>query len=426
MSGGSTSAHEKRVETDDSSRPSANHELQEDARCPEHGGDAVAGGSSPFHGFEHSRRRPSPQQSGRARKPHEGVRDDAGNSSDGSEVDALSGLRRSTEYRAAWDMELWKAVQAERFRQQLERQRANALVDLARTVKQKEEAAMDAIAQRSAAIGAKEARLEREWKAVAQQKARLAEGEKGLRRMRQQLLDAQRRVEDEVRAQVRRANDDITHKALMLQERVKTAEAQAQRAEERQRQAQADYLELHEAFHRYRTQQLTGEGRGAAGSGGSVRPSTGEDPSEQAAAQTLRLRLEHQEEMRLLRESLQQQHREELAEILQQNKTLTEQNRRLTGALARRREQLRSHTSGGEGGGRGKQTRADPPATSQQQQLHRSSLELTKELERLRRERTQLVKESAGAITEGDLVMRRLDARIHQLADVLLDMTLTS
>lgn len=408
----SSAASSDPVPGQSSSRPTSSADIPEGTQRPS--GRAGAPSSAA--------RAPPPPPPPQPPQQDEEAYDDVVDLSDGPDADVLNGLRQSAEYKAAWDMELWKAVQAERFRQQLERQRARAMADLARSVKQKEQDAVEAVERRSAALTAKEAKLERELRAVAQAEARLAERERGVRRMRQQLLDAQRRVEDEVRAQVRRANDDITHKALMLQDRVKAAEAQAQRAEERQRQAQSDYLELYEEFHRFRTQQLT--------TGGGSGQRAAAEEGERVAAEILKLRTEHQEEMRLLREGLEQRHRQELDDVLRRNRELEEQNRRLTGALARRREQLRNIRGGGAEAGtdgdassrNGPKVRGDeqtlPP---QQSRLSWSPAEVTKELDRLRRERTHLVEESAGAIGEQDSIVRRLDARIVQLSAMLVD-----
>lgn len=319
----------------------------------------------------------------------------------------LDSIRDTTEYKAAWDLELWKAVQAERFRKQLEKERVRAMSDLAQSLKLKEKEAAAALEKRAEAVKSRESRLERDAAALTQQKQRLEEAERAVRRMRQQLLDAQRRVEEDVRAQVRRANDDLTHKAAMLQARVKAAEAQAQRAEERQRQSQLEYSELYDAFHRFRTQQLLAANQPA--------PPNGEGGGEPAVVE--RLRLQHMEEVRLLREGMTQRHAAELGEANRRCHALEESNQRLTAALARRRAQL--HTLRGDRSSTSRPMETAAAVASSQPRCGGAvqSIPILQELERLRLERQALVEGSAGAIGEEDEVVRRLDARIVSLME---------
>lgn len=367
----------------------------------------------------------------------------------GAPAAAAPDVRDTVEYRAAWDLELWKAVQADRFRKQLEKQHGVAVADLARSVRQREKMAKEEVAQRTAAVAAREEAVKAAEVQLAARQAKTAEAEREVRRMRQQLMDAQQRVEDEVRAQVRLANDTIAHRARLLEERVKAAEGQAKRADERQRQSQEEYLALYEAFSRYRTQQLTSTStlNGGGGGGGLLAVSSTAATSSALgpAFQLEQLRAQWDAEQQLQLDRQAQRHRAELATVQERCRELEEQNRRLSAALARRREQLRHIKASGaeaaatqaspspapphgeENKGKGIGTISSagaspaPPAgtplpASVPDAATREVVErLVRELHRLGTDRVSLVEGSGGAVRETDAVIVSMDARARDL-----------
>ncbi|CCW69688.1 unnamed protein product [Phytomonas sp. Hart1] len=294
----------------------------------------------------------------------------------------LGDIRKTEEYQAAWDLELWKAIQAERFRRQLEQHRTRALKDLAQLVKRKEEETTTAMARRGEGLKAREASLEKEAAALKRRERALGESERGLQRVRQQLLEAQRRVEEESSEHARQLHE-ATHRASLLQARVQAAELQAQRAEERQRQTHADYLRLYADLRRERC-----EGAPAGGGG---------EPDD---ARVGPLREHYVEEQRLLRERMEQRHRAALAEVTQRCRELEAHNEHLAAALARRREQLRAR--------RRQDNRGDDETSPSP-----SEAGLRRELGRLVEERAALLEGSAGAIDLENPVVLRLDARLN-------------
>ncbi|CAG9572242.1 conserved hypothetical protein [Leishmania major strain Friedlin] len=363
---------------------------------------------------------------------------------------AAHDVRDTVEYRAAWDLELWKAVQADRFRKELEKQRSVAFADLERLVKRREREARVALQQRTTAVALREEAVQAVETRLAEQQQHVSDMEKDVRRMRQQLLDAQQRVEDEVRAQVRLANDTIAHRARLLEERVKAAEAQARRADERQRLAQQEYLSLYEAFSRYRTQQLASPG---SASGGTTATAMGGPASSSFSVEQLRTQWETEHQLQLDRQA--QRHASDMAAAQQRCRELEEQNRRLTAALARRREQLRRHAEsasppplptsvsqrppshagredreGPSGSGTAASSSSTPSSnvgaatTALLQPAHKETLRdvverTSRELHRLETERSSLVEGSSGALRETDTVIVRIDARIRELREHL-------
>ncbi|KPA76088.1 hypothetical protein ABB37_07866 [Leptomonas pyrrhocoris] len=329
-------------------------------------------------------------------------------------------VRDTVEYRAAWDLELWKAVQVDRFRKQLERQKNAALVRLESAIRQREKAAKVELARRAQTVTAREAAVEAAEAHLAAQQSRLAEMEKDLRRTRQQLMDAQQRVEDEVRAQVRLANDTIAHRARLLEERVNAAESQAKRAEERQRRAQQDYLTLYEAFSRARSQQLTSATTNANDLLG-VSPCTGAGASTAMQLGQLRAHWDAEHQRQLDREE--QRHTAEVAAMKGCCRELAEQNHRLTAALARRREQLRRVQSTACAAASAAAA-ATKPSASLAPAMHTTTGEtpepITRELHRLAMERISLVDGSSGAVRETDAVIVRMDSRMRDLRQQLV------
>lgn len=344
-------------------------------------------------------------------------------------------VRATAEYGAAWDLELWKAVQADRFRAQLERERGAAMAELARVVRRREREAAAAVAVRTESVAAREAAVCAAEAQLAGRQQRVAAAERDVRDMRQQLLAAQARVEDEVRAQVRLANDTIAHRARLLEERVRAAEAQTQRAEERQRQAQQEYLTLYEAFSRHRTQQLGAAAAGAASSGAVTVSSTAAAPLLPPAVQLEQLRAQWDAAHQLQLDRQAQRHATEVSAVEARCRELAGENRRLTAALARRREQLRL-VRGGAGAptaaasaGAAAPTlpsRPPPPAAAVELSERAASVDcdgavreqaaaIVRELLRLETDRVALVDGSSGALRATDAVILRMDARVRDL-----------
>lgn len=324
----------------------------------------------------------------------------------GASIRGVPGWRDTVEYRAAWDLEVWKALQAERFRRQLEKHKKTALRELNKRLRRQEEEALAAASRRSEAITVREAAAAKEAQRLEEQKRRVTDAEKEMARSRQHLQEAQKRVEEEIRVQVRRANEDFAHKSQLLRDQLKASESQTQRLEERLRQSEADYLHLFEEFHRFRVDHAGG---GASGNCTEVN----------SLVEVLRSR--HAEEMRLLQEKLEQRAAHEQAQLQLRCQTLEEHNTRLTAALARRREQLRLTTPNAGGapasgaGQRGVGTSTlDNPAAGDACPPP-DIMAAAVELERLRGERRRLVKESGRALESGDPVIDRMDERIRDL-----------
>ncbi|ORC87839.1 uncharacterized protein TM35_000202480 [Trypanosoma theileri] len=349
----------------------------------------------------------------------------------GTEAAVAASVRGTVEYRAAWDVELWKAVQAARLQRQLEEQKKKALAALAKFVKTKEQHAVANCEIKERDLVRREQRVAEEEKQIERRKWRLTEMEKDLRQLRQQLADARRRAEEDAMVEVQRAKEDAAHTVALQQQRVQAAEAQTQRAEERLQQAQRDYLALSEEFHRFRTRGLTA-------------------PPESITSVESRLRAEFAVEQQALQDRLERRHKENEHQLLQRCRELEEENKRLTALATKRREQLRRTTddlahlklvngaleeqlqrlgttatsaagataaedSNAASGGKKKRTAElkEGNVVQQAQSVHVSSL--VKEIERLRRERRTIVEDSAGALDEDSDVVRCLDARISDM-----------
>lgn len=348
--------------------------------------------------------------------------------------------RGTIEYRAAWDVEVWKALQVDRFRQQLEKHKAAALEELQRRVRKQEKAEEELLQQKRREMEQREKGIKSEEQRQIQQRRRLDDAEKELATSRQQTLDAQKRAEEEIRIHVRRANEDYEHKALRLRDQVSAAEGHSRRLEERLARSEADYLHLFEEFHRFRTEHVV-HGTSMMHNGSthySVASDSGKgnathdehlgEAKTSASLMVEMMRSRHAEELRALDERLEAKYKNELEKVRQECATLIEKNGQLTAALARRREQLR-HLRNQQhllqlGGGveqadlhvpTGKPSRFSErgislPDASEKKGL--VSLSHSAELERLQRERHRLIYESGGALGDGDPVVDEISRRI--------------
>lgn len=350
--------------------------------------------------------------------------------------------RGTAEYRAAWDVEVWKAVQVERFRRQLEEHKAAALAELQRRVRKQEKIEVERLLEKQRQLELKEKGIRNEEQRQAQQRRRLEDAEKELTSSRQQLIEAQKRAEEEIRIQVRRVNEDYEHKSLRLRDQVTAAEAHSRRLEERLARSDADYLHLFEEFHRFRTEHVVhGTGMMGNSSGGLhyvLQPSGGNtlqdgqlnDNKLPAPLMVEMMRSRHSEELRALQERLEAKHENELRKLRQECVDLVEKNTQLTAALARRREQLRQFRDQQHlfQAGVGAQPPArnvlssKPCATSETEKPMFGNNEskgitqtLSTELERLQRERHRLIYESGGALGDGDPVVDGISRRIAML-----------
>ncbi|KAH9599389.1 hypothetical protein LSM04_008783 [Trypanosoma melophagium] len=344
-----------------------------------------------------------------------------------AEAVVAASVRGTVEYRAAWDVELWKALQAARLQRQLEEQKKKALAALAKFIKIREQQAVANCEIKERDLVRREQRVAEEEKQIERRKWRLTEMEKDLRQLRQQLADARRRSEEDAMLEVQRAKEDAAHAVALQQQRVQAAEAQTQRAEERLQQAQRDYLALSEEFHRFRTRGLTA-------------------PPESITSVESRLRAEFAVEQQALQDRLERRHKDNEHQMLQRCRELEEENRRLTALATKRREQLRrtaddlaqlkqvnnsleerlqrlssaappaaAEDSTAVTGGKRKRTVGlkDGNIVRETQAVNVASL--VKEIERLRRERRTIVEDSAGALDEDSDVVRCLDARISDM-----------
>ncbi|KAF8289980.1 hypothetical protein BCY84_22071 [Trypanosoma cruzi cruzi] len=333
-------------------------------------------------------------------------------------------VRGTVEYRAAWDVELWKAIQAARLRRQLEEQKKRALAALAKFVKLREQQATERCELREREIGRREQRLVEEEKQMEKRKWRLAEMEKDIQHMRQQLADARRRAEAEAQAEVKRAKEDAAHAVALQEQRIQAAEAQTKRAEERLQQAQRDYLALSEEFHRFRTRELAG-------------------PSEKATSVETRLRREFAVEQQALQDRLERRHMEREEQLTRRCRELEEENKRLTALATKRKEQMRRTAEEVEQLISAKKKiehrlrrKSAIDATADVTDTVKKKKDLAvgdviskvpaadvapvaKELERLRSERRIILEGSAGALDQDSDVVRCLDARINELLERL-------
>lgn len=312
--------------------------------------------------------------------------------------------RDTVEYKAAWDLEVWKAVQAERFRKQLERHKQTALAELQQRLKRQEKEGQAILEKTRSSLLDREEKLKAEELRLQKQRQRMENTERELVAARQQLREAQKHAEDEIKIQVRRANEDFEHKSVLLRDQAAAAEARARRLEDRLARSEADYMQLFEEFHRFRTDHVSG----ANGGGGSA-------AHDSSISRLESIRACHAEELRNLKEKLEQNAEYKLLQMQRRCEDLERENRHLATALARRRERLRAVEAASEGERRtvGTVPATVPPAVPPTKEM----IALSVELDRLRSERVRLVEESGGALSDADPVLRRISEQIRLIEE---------
>lgn len=235
---------------------------------------------------------------------------------------ACSALRATAEYRAAWDIEVWKATQLGHFQTEFKDLKRKALEQWRQELKEKEMAATAALDRQQRDAALRERRIAEDEKTVERRKQKLAEAERELKALRQQMQEQQARAIADADANTRRVKDDMLHKVALLQQKLDSAEEATKRAEDRWQQSQLEYTKLFEEFSAFRTRQVS-------------------NPDAAVAMQLERVRSEHTAELMALQDRLDRRHQEHVMTLTHRNQTLEETTHRLSSQLAQKRTRLR-------------------------------------------------------------------------------------
>jgi centrosomal protein CEP120 len=176
------------------------------------------------------------------------------------DVDHILGIRDTPEYAAAWDLELWRAVQLAKAQRELKAAERKALEEMRVRVQAKEKAELAHVEKRMRECAAREAALAKATEALEKRKAHVKEVETELRRQLDETDEFRKRLDSECDARVARIKDEVTHRLELQHQRLVEAQDQIKRTDERAANASKEYIKLYEEFSGFKTRMLSQSG----------------------------------------------------------------------------------------------------------------------------------------------------------------------
>lgn len=233
-------------------------------------------------------------------------------------------IRRTEEYRAAWDIELWKAVQLSAFQNEFKETKRKSLEQWKASLEHKEAERMALLDRQSRDLLSRERRIVEEEKLLEKRKQKLVEAEKEFKSLRQVLIDQKQRSDQDAEIRVQRGKEELAHRSELFQQRIQQHEETARRAEERLAVSQQEYIKLFEEFSQYKTRQLA-------------------NPDAYASHHIERLRADHVAEMTALQDRLDRRHQEHTLTLTMRCQQLEDTVKRLTGNVASRKQSMKGN-----------------------------------------------------------------------------------
>lgn len=232
-------------------------------------------------------------------------------------------IRNSPEYAAAWDLELWKAVQLQKIQHELRSYECKGVDDAHSRILKYERDTMHQIEMKLKEVIIKEQKLASQQDQISKRRSKLIELETVLKRQIEETDDFRKRIEDEANTRVKRVKEEVMHKMELLHQRLLESQDQAKRSEERTTSSQREYLKLWEDFSEFKTKTLS--------------------LAAPQFRQQLNDALSHQESQKLL---VQERHDRRIQELEQHHQERYEQlhrdHQKISEQYVHRREQCRS------------------------------------------------------------------------------------
>jgi centrosomal protein CEP120 len=232
-------------------------------------------------------------------------------------------IRNTPEYRAAWDVELWRAVQLQRLEREMKEYRKRIHEEIRHAAIAKEKETSSHLDQRARELAGRERKLVEDERVIERRKLKLAEAEREMRQDSQALQEERRRAAEECEARVQRAKEDYAHKLELQKQLVAQGQLAAQRAEDRLHAAQEDFRKLYEEHNAFRMQ-------------------VAKNPDSQHVQYIETLRAQHAAEVAALSERADRRLGEAVSQLQARLLAAEETSRRLSNALAQKKEQLRA------------------------------------------------------------------------------------
>jgi hypothetical protein len=234
-------------------------------------------------------------------------------------------LRNTEEYRAAWDVEVWKALQIRQFQSEFKDSKRKQLESFKTSLEAKEKEALSAVDRHSRELTTRERRIVEEERLLERRRQKLGEQERELKSTQRQLEEHRRALDAEAELRVQRVKEEMAHRVELLQQKNAQSEDVNKRTEERLHASQAECMRLFEEFSAFKTRQFG-------------------NPDAVVAAQLERMRTDHNLELSSLQDRLDRRHQEQVMSLTHRCQQLEDQVTTLSSALASKKQSGRHKT----------------------------------------------------------------------------------
>ena len=180
-------------------------------------------------------------------------------------TDGMEAVRETPEYKAAWDLELWRLLQQRRIDRDLREQQKKAIEQMKANIALKDKEAQSIIERKIREVSDELKKVTTEAASQEQRRHRLLEAEKEMKRQQRELAEQRKRWETEVDDRCQRLKEEFTHRLALEQEKQKNLESTIRSHEERLASSQKEYLHLWEEFANFKTKILKEGGSGILG-----------------------------------------------------------------------------------------------------------------------------------------------------------------
>lgn len=174
--------------------------------------------------------------------------------------EAVLDIRHTPEYAAAWDLELWRALQTAKIQKELKERERKAMEEMRVRVQQKEKSELALVEKKMRDCAVREAALAKATEALEKRKAKLKDLEGALRKQLDETDAFRQRLDSETDARVARVKEEAAHKLELQHQRLVEAQEQIVRSDDRAANAQKEYLKLWDEFSDFKTRMLSQSG----------------------------------------------------------------------------------------------------------------------------------------------------------------------
>lgn len=232
-------------------------------------------------------------------------------------------IRETEEYRAAWDVEVWKAIQVRQFQLEFKDTKRKEHEAFRKSLEIKEKEGLAKLERQSRELTTRERRIVEEERLLERRRHKSAEQEKELKAAQRQLDDHRKALDAEAELRVQRVKEEMAHRQELLHQKLAQSEDSARRFEDRLHASQTEYMKLFEEFSNFKTRQLA-------------------NPDVVVAAQVERLRTDHSLELSSLQDRLDRRHQEHILTITHRCQQLESQVTQLSTSLASKKQSAKT------------------------------------------------------------------------------------